>query len=111
MGEPSGRIGDYLLRDVLGAGAMGTVFLGEHVETGARVAIKTLHPHAHLGELLRLQREGEAQATVDRHPNVVRIHSAGVFEGRPHLIMDLAEGGSLEDRLRTGPWPCARRRP
>ena len=32
--------------------------------------------------VLRFQREIEAQARVDRHPNVLRIHSAGADGGR-----------------------------
>jgi serine/threonine protein kinase len=100
------RLGPYRLTALLGAGGMGAVFRGEHVETGVECAIKLLQASTpHVAE--RFQREGEAQARVDTHPNVLRIHSAGVVErGEPYLVMDLATGGDLADRLeREGPLP------
>ena len=60
----------------------------------------------------RFRREGEAQARVGSHPNVVSVHALEAWEGRLCLVMDLAEGGDLEARLRsTVPWHRARPRP
>ena len=99
------RVGDYRLIRRLGAGGMGQVWLAEHVETGRRFALKTLHPDAPLDIRERFEREVAAHARVDKHPNVVRIHHLGTDGGRPWMILDLMSGGSLEDRLREGPLP------
>src|SRR5690606_10594641 len=80
--QPGRRIGDYVLRDRLGAGAMGLVFAAEHVETGARYALKTCPLHAEGEHLARFRREGEAQARVDAHPSILRVHALHEVDGR-----------------------------
>jgi hypothetical protein len=47
----------------------------------------------------------EALAKVDRHPNIVRVHTSGVERGRPWYVMELVRGRTLHDRLRHGPLP------
>jgi serine/threonine protein kinase len=81
---------------------MGVVHLGIHEETGAERAIKTLQTND--PELsLRFQREAEAMARLDGHPNIVRVHAFGQEGNTKYLVMDLARGGSLGDRLTKGP--------
>jgi serine/threonine-protein kinase len=42
------------------------------------------------------------------HPNVVRIHEVGEWQGRPFLVLKLIEGGSLREHLpQLVPDPCA----
>ena len=90
---PGSQVGDYRLDRLLGSGGMGSVHQATHQETGAVYALKTIavrDPDL----LLRFQREVEAQARVDRHPNVLRIHHGGSQAGRVYFAMDLAAGGS-----------------
>lgn len=94
--------GFTLVRE-LGRGGMGSVW--EVERGGARYALKTATVSNDPELALRFQREAQAQARVDRHPNVVGVHSAGVWGGAPYLIMDLAPGGDLETRLQGGPLP------
>jgi Protein kinase domain len=96
------RLGDYELLDELGAGGMGVVYRARHVKTGALCALKVLSD-SDPELVLRFHREGEGQARVDEHPHVVRVHALGVEAGRCYLAMDLAQGGSLGERLRRGP--------
>ncbi|MDC3379552.1 serine/threonine protein kinase, partial [Planctomycetota bacterium] len=103
---PGSRVGGYVLVEKLGEGGMGVVYLAEHPETGMRYAVKGLSSRADPELLLRFKRESEAQAQVDGHPNVVRIHTAGVSQGRAYYVMDLAEGGDLARRLENGPLPA-----
>ncbi len=98
--QPGRRGGGYELKDRRGAGAMGLVFVAEHAETGARYALKTCPRHAEGEHLARFRREGEAQARVDAHPSIVRVHALHEVDGRPFLIMDLAAGGDLDRRVR-----------
>ena len=100
--EPPRRIGDFALLAELGAGGMGTVYRARHVETGVEYALKTLRPGATPEHWLRFQREGEGQARVDDHPNIVGVHSLGRDGATPFLVMDFAPDGSLADRLERG---------
>ncbi|HZU96543.1 MAG TPA: protein kinase, partial [Planctomycetota bacterium] len=98
------RIGELRLIAPIAKGGMGVVYLAENVKTGARYAVKSLAENAPADYVERLQREGEAQASVDAHPNVVRVHALGRAFGRLYLVMDLVRGGTLQDRIRkTGP--------
>jgi serine/threonine protein kinase len=100
-----GRVGEFTLLDKLGQGSMGVVYFCEHVETRGRYALKALSAQASSVLVKRFEREGQAQAAVDAHPNVLRVHSAGQAGGYRYLVMDLAEGGDLEVRLRGGALP------
>jgi hypothetical protein len=93
----------YLLLGELGTGGLGRVYRAKHCSTDAERAIKTFCYRPDAEELARFQREGESHARIDAHPHVLRIHSAGAFAGQPYLVLDLAEGGSLAERLRAGP--------
>lgn len=105
--ERAWRVGsvcaDIELLSVLGVGGMGEVFLGRQLQTGAEVAVKTISLGEDAALLERFSREAQAQARVDGHPGVVRIHGAGSFGGRAYLVMDALAGGSLEARLAGGP--------
>src|SRR5262245_28065353 len=66
-------IGRYRILEMLGAGGMGNVFLGEHAHMHRLVAIKVL-PHEmakNPSTLQRFYREARAGAALD-HPNIVR---------------------------------------
>ena len=84
---------------------MGVVYAARST-AGASVAIKFLALGADDETLARFEREAEAHARVDAHPNVARVHSAGVYGNQPYLVMDLLPGGDLQTRLRGGPLPA-----
>jgi serine/threonine protein kinase len=93
--------GRYDLREVLGTGGMGIVYLARRVEDGVTVAIKVLRPEyaadARITE--RLHREAEALRRV-RHPNVVQLLDAGDAPGiGPYLVFEHLEGDCLTDRM------------
>lgn len=103
--RPGAIVGGLRLERQLGRGAMGMVFVAVDPDTGARRAIKTvLGSDPAVQE--RFRREGEAQARVDAHPNVVRVHSMGEHARRPYLVLELVEGESLSDLVHVrGPMP------
>jgi serine/threonine-protein kinase len=92
------RLGSrYLLHDRLGQGAMGVVWRGQDLETGAWVAIKLLRPD-YAGSPAAVARfVGERNALVRfRHPNVVNLRDMIVEGDRLALVMDLITGGDLD---------------
>ena len=93
------HIGRYELGPEIARGGMGVVYRARDPQLGREVAIKLVLTSLSGEELRRFLLEGEAAARV-RHPNVLPVHELSVHEGRPYLVMDLALGGSLRDRLR-----------
>jgi len=95
---PGERLGDYQVQSLLGAGAMGEVYLARQVRLDQKCALKILP--AQLKQSLdfekRFEREGRSLAKLD-HPNIVRVLNASVSGGRHFLAMEYVSGGSLED--------------
>ncbi|MEM6993532.1 MAG: serine/threonine-protein kinase, partial [Myxococcota bacterium] len=107
-------LGDrYRVREMIGAGGMGMVFLAEHTTINKPVAIKVLGEEFSNRPALveRFMQEARA-ASLIRHPNSVDITDFGfVREGVPYFVMEYLEGQTLADRIaeqRRLPWPTAR---
>ena len=94
------RIGGCQLVRPLGEGAMGVVWEAEQSRLGRRVAIKILHRQWAISESIRERILREAQALGQiRHSRVINIHDCIESDGTIALILELAEGGSLADRI------------
>jgi tetratricopeptide (TPR) repeat protein len=92
--------GKYRILGTLGAGGMGNVYAARRLALGDAVAIKTLLPGLDSSETRRrFLREAQAAASI-RHPNVIQILDFG-GTGMPYLVMELVEGPTLGDELRT----------
>jgi eukaryotic-like serine/threonine-protein kinase len=99
------RIGGYEIERLLGTGSFASVWLGHDPNLGARVAIKVLADNwGHdLNVHERFLEEARVLWKLD-DPHVVRVHSLGELDdGRPYVVMAWADGGSLKDRLASGP--------
>ena len=97
--------GKFRLTRRLGAGGMGAVYLARDLRLERDVAIKTLTERAGV-RLVGLKPEAWAMATVT-HPAVAQIHGVESWRGRPFLVVEFLAGGTLEDRLRDGPFAPA----
>lgn len=92
----------YIVRGVLGGGAMGRIYLGENAFTKEAVAIKVLESREAKLEDPRERFLREAR-TIDalEHPNIVRLLDAGARrDGAPYLVMEYLYGESLGTRLK-----------
>lgn len=90
---------------------MGIVYRATRLHDARAVAIKMMQQATEDG-LARFAREARIAAAID-HPNVTSIFDVGVFRGAAYLVMELVDGGSLEDlRPRFGdvPWALHRLR-
>jgi predicted Ser/Thr protein kinase len=98
---PGTAVGEYVLDEFIGAGAMGQVYAGHHPVIGKKVAIKVLLASTEEAAE-RFTREARAVNQVD-HPNVIDVFAYGRLEdGRLYLVMDLVLGESLRARLKDG---------
>ena len=99
---PGTFLGSYEILGLLGAGGMGEVFRARDKRIGREVAIKVL-PADMTGDANRLQRfELEARAAGGlNHPNLVTIYEFGSHEGAPFLVMELLDGATLRDLIRS----------
>ncbi|MEM9643579.1 MAG: serine/threonine-protein kinase [Planctomycetota bacterium] len=106
---PSPLLDDYELGQVIGAGTVGTIYLGKEKSTGTQVAIKRLHPGVSQDKLIqaRFRRETTILQRL-RHPNIVACFGGGEQEGGLYYIMELVNGGTVKDLLETAErlaWP------
>ncbi len=89
--------GKYRIETEIGVGAMGTVYLGEHIGLRKKVALKVLHPDLQVGDesLQRFQREGIAAGKFN-HPHAIQIFDFDKSEGRTfYLAMEYVDGVNL----------------
>jgi serine/threonine-protein kinase len=105
------KLGQYVLREKLGAGGMGEVFLGEHVLLRRACAIKVIRPDQ-AGDprnLSRFEREVRATATLT-HWNTVEIYDYGRGDdGTFYYVMEYLPGLSLQALVdHYGPLPAGR---
>ncbi|HEX8824954.1 MAG TPA: serine/threonine-protein kinase, partial [Archangium sp.] len=100
-------IGSFRLTRKLGHGGMGTVYLGEHVDIGSRVAIKVLHGRlAGSPQVLRRFHMEARAVNLIGHENIVNIIDINPAPPRPYLVMEYLEGEPLSTLLARGPVPA-----
>jgi len=103
------QFGEYRIIRELGRGGMGAVYEAEQIETARRVALKVLTYRLNSAEArARFFREGRLAASIN-HPNSVYVFGTGEIEGTPAIVMELVDGGTLQDRVkRDGPLPVGK---
>ncbi|MEM6989907.1 MAG: serine/threonine-protein kinase [Myxococcota bacterium] len=99
------QLGRYLVGKVLGAGNMGVVYSAFDPELDRTVALKVLAVPGRGSESnddsqaqgnRRLLREAQALAKL-AHPNVVKVHDVGTFQGRVFIAMEYIDGETLRE--------------
>lgn len=105
------QLGQYQLREQIGAGGMGEVYLAEHRLLKRPCAIKLIRPNR-AGDpkvLARFEREVQATAKLS-HWNTVEIFDYGhTNDGTFYYVMEFLPGLSLADLVKQhGPLPAER---
>lgn len=100
------RLGPYRIDSPLGAGGMGEVYRAHDTRLDRAVAIKVLPATlaAEPDAQGRFEQEAHAIAALS-HPNILAIHDVGNEGPTAYAVMELLDGETLRDRLRTGPLP------
>ncbi len=97
--RPGVEIGPYKLLSVLGEGGFGIVYLAEQRKPiKRRVALKIVKPGMDSKEILaRFEAERQTLALLD-HPNIAKIHDAGMTKGRrPYFVMEYVKGTPITE--------------
>lgn len=95
------NIGGCQLVRKLGEGAMGAVYQARHVGLDIPVAVKLMTPSLAKSDAdaaERFVREARLAAKV-KHQNIVEVLNVGQEGGIYFIVMELVEGGSLQDLL------------
>lgn len=94
------RIRQFELREVVASGGMGTVYRSMDVNLERIVAVKLIKREvAEDKEVMEsFYREARAAASLN-HQNIIHVYTFDEFEGRPFLVMELADNGSLDSRI------------
>ena len=100
------KLGPYEIVGAIGAGGMGEVYRARDAKLGRDVALKVL-PEALARDaerMARFQREAKVLASLN-HPNIAAIYGLEDSGATHALVMELVEGPTLADRIKSGPIP------
>ena len=94
-------VASYKMLRELGRGAMGLVYLAQHVGTGRKVALKLIAPEtaATRSAVDRFLREMSVISQL-KHPNIVEFYEQGTSRGQFWFAMEYVAGQNLEDLAR-----------
>src|SRR6185436_15277350 len=97
------RLSHYEITAHLGSGGMGDVYQASDSKLGRNVAIKILpEEFARDSErAARFEREARVLASLN-HPHIAAIHGIEESAGRKFLVMELAPGETLAERIQRG---------
>lgn len=100
----------YQITSHLARGGMADVYEGKDTLLNRRVAIKVLHSQYSADEAFvkRFRREAQAAANLS-HPNIVGIYDWGQAQNTYFIVMELVDGRSLRDVLKSEGALLARR--
>jgi serine/threonine protein kinase len=75
--SPGARLGQYEIKNQLGAGGMGEVYLAQDTKLDRKVAIKFLHEEfsKDADKLKRFVQEARTASALN-HPNILTVHGA-----------------------------------
>jgi len=94
--EIPASFGRYGIRQALGVGGFGAVYLGHDAQLDRPVAVKVLRggPDVPAAETARFLEEARRLARL-RHPGVVAVHDIGLHEGQVFIVSDYLDGPDL----------------
>ncbi len=97
--KPGDTIGPYKIREKIGEGGWGVVYVAEQIKpVRRRVALKVIKLGMDTRSVIaRFEAERQALAMMD-HPNIAHVLDAGATEtGRPYFVMELVRGIKITD--------------
>ncbi|MFA7231602.1 MAG: protein kinase [Victivallaceae bacterium] len=100
------QLDDFVLRERIGSGGMGEVWLAEQQSMGRQVALKIMRENLAETPLFQKRFLNEVKNSGSlMHPNIVTAFHAGCDSGIHYMAMEFIEGVTLQQRLLAGPVP------
>jgi serine/threonine-protein kinase len=102
----SQTLSHYRITEKIGAGGMGEVYKAHDERLDRDVAIKVLPSGTLADEHARKRFRKEALALSKlNHPNIAMVFDFDTQQGVDFIVMELVEGASLAEKVKTGPLP------
>lgn len=97
------EIGHYKIKELLGTGGMGEVYLAEDTRLHRQVALKILHENI-ASDTERLRRFGQEAraASALNHPNILTVHEFGKINDIHFLATEYVTGETLRQAIKGG---------
>ena len=93
-------IARYEIKQRLGQGGMGAIYLARDPVIDRLVALKLLHNDVASDDIRkRFAQEARASGALT-HPNIVTIHDYGEFGDSPFIVMEYVRGETLGELIR-----------
>jgi eukaryotic-like serine/threonine-protein kinase len=89
----------YRVSRLLGEGGQKRVYLAHDTRLDRDVAVSLLKTSLDAEGAARFAREAQTMGRLGEHPNIVTIYDIGDMEGRPYVVSQYVEGGSLAELL------------
>ncbi|BBM82635.1 serine/threonine-protein kinase [Candidatus Uabimicrobium amorphum] len=93
----------YQLKQEIGRGGMGTVYLALDTKTNTQVAIKECNANEDLDLQERIKREYQFMTSID-HPCIVKGQNLFKVNKKYFIVMEYVEGISLKDFISNNSW-------
>lgn len=93
------RYGGWIAGELVGRGPSGVLHRARHERGGPEAALKIVRPEALPAAARGNYLFHAKRAAAIQHPNVVRIHEAGLREGAIWIVSDLVEGVNLQEHV------------
>ena len=95
------KIDRFVIRDILGRGAQGVVYLADDPSLNRQVAIKavSLGPGFMQQDTMDQLLQEARTVSQTQHSNIVSIYDVGSFEAKPYLVLEYVQGSTLQSRL------------
>lgn len=97
------KLGRYEIREKIGSGGMGEVYLAHDTQLDRKVALKVLLPEFSTDEerVQRFKLEAKAASALN-HPNIITIHEVGEADDRLYIATEYVDGETLREKITRG---------
>jgi eukaryotic-like serine/threonine-protein kinase len=97
------KLGRYEIREKIGSGGMGEVYLAHDTQLDRKVALKVLLPEFSKDEerVQRFKLEARAASALN-HPNIITIHEVGEADDSLYIATEYVDGQTLREKITKG---------
>lgn len=97
------KLGRYEIRQKIGSGGMGEVYLSHDEQLDRKVALKVLLPEfcCDAERVQRFKMEAKAASALN-HPNIITIYEVGIEDERLFIATEFVDGETLREKINSG---------